>query len=193
MITTAAASPPLATRTLTSPIGVLTLHAGPAGLRAILLPETRHPPRLDDDPAPSSGSRTASSDRRTASSAPRTLAAALDHAARELDEYFAGRRRAFTVPLDPGGTPFQRAVWAALARIPFAATLSYGQLAAAIGRPSASRAVGAANGKNPLPIIVPCHRVIGHDGSLTGFGGGLPTKRWLLEHEAAIVAPRLPL
>jgi methylated-DNA-[protein]-cysteine S-methyltransferase len=106
----------------------------------------------------------------------------------ELDEYFAGKRRDFDLPLDPAGTDRQRAVWQALCRIPFGETRSYGQLAAAVGNPKASRAVGAANGKNPIAIVIPCHRVIGADGSLTGYGGGLPTKEWLLRHERALLA-----
>jgi len=110
----------------------------------------------------------------------------LGAAARELAEYFAGERRVFTVPLDPSGTAFQRCVWDALAEIPFGQTRSYAQQAGAIGRPDAVRAVAAANGKNPLPIVVPCHRVIGGDGSLTGYAGGLEIKRALLEHEGAI-------
>jgi methylated-DNA-[protein]-cysteine S-methyltransferase len=105
-------------------------------------------------------------------------------AIRELREYFAGKRRAFTVELKPAGTSFQLAVWQALRAIPYGETISYGELARRIGRPSASRAVGAANGANPLPIIVPCHRVIGADGSLTGFGGGVETKRFLLGLES---------
>lgn len=103
----------------------------------------------------------------------------------QLAEYFAGRRRSFDLPLAPRGTEFQHIVWAALTRIPYGATLSYGELARQIGRPHASRAVGLANGANPLPIIVPCHRVIGADGSLTGFGGGLEVKRTLLALERA--------
>lgn len=113
----------------------------------------------------------------------RTPHPVLDQARDELDAYFAGARTTFSVPLAAAGTPFQQKVWDALVTIPFAETWSYGQLARAIGRPSASRAVGAANGKNPLPIIVPCHRVIGAAGALVGFGGGLPTKQWLLAHE----------
>jgi methylated-DNA-[protein]-cysteine S-methyltransferase len=101
----------------------------------------------------------------------------------QLAEYFAGARREFSVPLAPRGTPFQLAVWQALRAIPCGETISSGELAARLG--SAARAVGAANGANPLPIIVPCHRVIGADGSLTGFGGGLPIKRALLELEGA--------
>jgi methylated-DNA-[protein]-cysteine S-methyltransferase len=89
----------------------------------------------------------------------------------------------FDVPLAPQGTPFQHRVWDALVEIPFGVVRSYGQLAQAIGRPTASRAVGAANGRNPIAIIVPCHRVIGANGELTGYAGGLPIKRWLLEHE----------
>jgi methylated-DNA-[protein]-cysteine S-methyltransferase len=106
-------------------------------------------------------------------------------AATQLGEYFAGRRRAFDLKLAPRGTEFQHLVWAALTRIPYGETLSYGELARRIGKPQASRAVGLANGANPLPIVVPCHRVIGADGSLTGFGGGLDTKRTLLALERA--------
>jgi methylated-DNA-[protein]-cysteine S-methyltransferase len=101
-----------------------------------------------------------------------------------LAAYFAGDIHALTaVPTAAGGTAFQREVWAALRRIPAGTTVSYGQLAAALGRKGASRAVGGANGANPIPIVVPCHRVIGADGSLTGFGSGLPRKQWLLDHE----------
>jgi methylated-DNA-[protein]-cysteine S-methyltransferase len=103
----------------------------------------------------------------------------------QLGEYFAGRRRAFDLPLAPRGTEFQRRVWRELTAIPYGKTISYGELARRIGKPSASRAVGLANGANPLPVIVPCHRVIGADGSLTGFGGGLPIKRKLLALEEA--------
>jgi methylated-DNA-[protein]-cysteine S-methyltransferase len=104
-------------------------------------------------------------------------------ALRQLEDYFAGRRRSFDLELRPEGTEFQREVWSALRRIPYGTTISYGELACRVGRPRASRAVGAANGRNPLPIVIPCHRVIGSDGRLTGFGGGLPAKRWLLAHE----------
>jgi methylated-DNA-[protein]-cysteine S-methyltransferase len=114
---------------------------------------------------------------------------ALSYAVVQLEEYFAGERRQFSLPLQPEGTPFQKVVWSALRTIPYGATLSYGELARRIGRPSASRAVGAANGANPLPIIVPCHRVIGADRSLTGFGGGLKTKRFLLALEAGVAPP----
>lgn len=111
---------------------------------------------------------------------------ALDAARRQLDEYFAGSRRAFDLPLNVLGTPFQLGVWSALRRIPYAKTWSYQQLAAAVGRERAVRAVGLANGRNPLAIIVPCHRVIGRDGSLTGFGGGIDAKAWLLVHERRV-------
>jgi len=104
----------------------------------------------------------------------------------QLGEYFAGRRQDFDLPLAPAGTAFQRAVWSELRRIPFATTASYGEIAARVSRPRAVRAVGAANGANPIALIVPCHRVIGSDGRLTGYGGGLPTKHWLLSHEAAV-------
>jgi methylated-DNA-[protein]-cysteine S-methyltransferase len=107
----------------------------------------------------------------------------LAFARRQLDEYFAGTRQVFELPLHPVGTPFQLAVWRALAKIPYGTTTSYGEMARRIGQPQAVRAVGAANGRNPLPIVLPCHRVIGSDGSLTGFGGGLPTKRFLLAME----------
>jgi methylated-DNA-[protein]-cysteine S-methyltransferase len=111
--------------------------------------------------------------------------AVLDDARRELDAYFAGRLRTFNIPLAPNGTEFQRRVWSALRDIPFGTTISYADLARRVSNAAAVRAVGAANGRNPIPVIVPCHRVIGSNGSLTGFGGGLPRKQWLLRHEAA--------
>jgi methylated-DNA-[protein]-cysteine S-methyltransferase len=116
--------------------------------------------------------------------------ALLDRTAAQLGEYFDGTRRAFELPLSPRGTLFQRTVWTELARIPYGEAISYAQLAQRIGKPAAMRAVGAANGRNPLPILVPCHRVIGADGSLTGFGGGLPTKAFLLRLEG-VLAPDL--
>jgi methylated-DNA-[protein]-cysteine S-methyltransferase len=109
--------------------------------------------------------------------------APLAAAVRQLNEYFAGRRREFDLPLRLHGTVFQTRVWHELAAIPYGQTWSYGQLARRINQPSASRAVGLANGRNPISILVPCHRVIGADGSLTGYGGGLERKRWLLAHE----------
>jgi methylated-DNA-[protein]-cysteine S-methyltransferase len=104
-------------------------------------------------------------------------------AKRQLDEYFDGRRKQFDLPLAPDGTPFQRGVWNALMKIPYGETTSYGVLAKRIGKPAAVRAVGAANGQNPIPIVIPCHRVIGADGRLVGFGGGLETKQFLLRLE----------
>ena len=111
----------------------------------------------------------------------------LMQAERELEEYFAGRRTAFSVPLSMHGTPFQMAVWAALRAIPYGETRSYGELARRIGRPGACRAVGMANHVNPLPILVPCHRVVGADGHLTGYAGGLDVKKYLLELEGVHV------
>jgi methylated-DNA-[protein]-cysteine S-methyltransferase len=106
-------------------------------------------------------------------------------AAAELAEYFAGARRDFTVPLAPRGTDFQRAVWEQLRLIPYGTTVTYGEIARRLGAPAASRAVGLANGRNPIAIVVPCHRVIGADGSLTGFGGGMDAKRTLLDLESS--------
>ncbi|MBI3892574.1 MAG: methylated-DNA--[protein]-cysteine S-methyltransferase [Candidatus Wallbacteria bacterium] len=107
----------------------------------------------------------------------------LDRAEEELAEYFRGERRSFAVPLEFRGTPFQQAVWRALGAIPFGETRTYGELARQLGRPGAARAVGAANRVNPFSIVVPCHRVVGASGELTGYAGGLDRKRWLLEHE----------
>ena len=108
---------------------------------------------------------------------------AFDDVVSQLTEYFAGRRQRFELPLAPEGTPFQQRVWRELQDVPYGVTISYGQLAARIGQPTASRAVGLANGSNPLPIVIPCHRVIGADGTLTGYGGGLPIKERLLALE----------
>ena len=105
------------------------------------------------------------------------------HAAGQLDEYFKGTRREFTLPSVPAGTAFQQEVWRALLAVPYGETTWYGELARRIGRPAASRAVGLANGSNPIPIIIPCHRVIGSNGSLTGYGGGLPIEQQLLDLE----------
>ena len=108
----------------------------------------------------------------------------LDQAQAQLDAYFAGERESFDVALAPEGTELQRQVWRALGQIPFAQTRSYAQLAASIGRPRAARAVGSANARNPISIIVPCHRVVGADGALTGYAGGVEAKQWLLTHES---------
>lgn len=112
--------------------------------------------------------------------------------AEQLDSYFDGRLRAFDLPLNPQGTAFQRKVWAALAEIPYGETISYLELARRIGNPNSVRAVGLANGKNPLPIVVPCHRVVGSNGALVGYGGGLPIKKALLALEG-VLAPQLDL
>lgn len=152
--------------TIDSPVGPLLLAASDAGLHAIEFHQSRHPVRRDGwQPGHHP---------------------LLDEAARQLGEYFAGARRSFDLPLAPRGTEFQCMVWHTLAGISFGETISYAQLAARVGKPTAMRAVGAANGRNPLPIVLPCHRVIGADGSLTGFGGGLPTKRFLLQLEGAL-------
>lgn len=150
---------------LPSPVGILTLIAGRIGLSAILWE--------DDDPA-----RVPVGD--TAEGAGHPV---LAETARQLTEYFAGTRRAFDLALDFRGTEFQKAVWAALLSIPFGETRSYGEIARMIGRPGASRAVGAANGRNPISIVAPCHRVVGANGALTGFAGGLAAKRFLLDLE----------
>jgi methylated-DNA-[protein]-cysteine S-methyltransferase len=151
-----------------TPIGTLTLAGTDTGLRAVWF-AGQEPSRAAD----AAGS---------ASARPPVL----DAAAAQLDEYFAGQRTAFDLPLDVRGPYFQRQAWLALASIPYGSTVSYGEQARRIGYPGAARAVGAANGRNPLPVILPCHRVIGANGSLTGFGGGLGTKRWLLEHEMQV-------
>jgi methylated-DNA-[protein]-cysteine S-methyltransferase len=145
-----------------SPIGPLGLVSSEAGLRAVLFDGRRI---------------------RAEGGSP-----VLDDAARQLEAYFDGDLVAFDLPLDLHGTGFQRRCWLALASIPYGQTVSYGEQARRLGLGSdAARAVGAANGRNPLPIVLPCHRVIGADGSLTGFGGGLHVKRFLLEHEGALL------
>jgi methylated-DNA-[protein]-cysteine S-methyltransferase len=146
-----------------SPVGRLTLAADDAGLRHIAFELGRHPVWIGDDW--------------------RRDAAAFACVREQLAAYFAGELTEFDLPLAPQGSAFDRRVWSALRTIAYGATLSYGELARRIGGATAARAVGAANGRNPLPIVVPCHRVIGADGSLTGFGGGIATKKFLLEHE----------
>ena len=157
----------LSTTTHPSPVGMLTLVASDAGLRAILWP--------DDTPG-----RVRFSE---------ALLENPDHpilrqAMAQLDAYFAGERSRFDIPLDVAGTDFQLEVWTALGRIPFGVKTSYGELAAEIGKPGSARAVGAAVGRNPISIVVPCHRVLGKDGRLTGFAGGLEAKTRLLALEA---------
>lgn len=113
----------------------------------------------------------------------------LRNCVRQLEEYFAGERREFDLLVRPEGTEFQMAAWEVLRTIPYGQTMSYAQQAGRAGSPKGSRAVGSANGRNPIAIVIPCHRVIGADGSLTGFGGGIDTKRWLLEHEQHVLGP----
>lgn len=149
---------------LDSPIGPLLMLAGSKGLTAI-----RFAPAKGEHELPDGAQRGN---------------AILTKAKAQLAEYFAGARTSFDVPVTPEGTEFMQGVWKELVRIPFGETISYGELARRIGNPKASRAVGLANGKNPIPIIIPCHRVIGADGSLTGFAGGIPIKESLLRHEA---------
>jgi methylated-DNA-[protein]-cysteine S-methyltransferase len=153
-----------------SPVGPLTLVASDGALVGLYMDEQRHRPAPATFGEPDAGQ----DDELFAD------------AASQLDEYFDGERTAFDLRLALDGTTFQRRVWAALQDIPYGQTISYGQLADQIGQPSASRAVGLANGKNPVGIIVPCHRVVGADGSLTGYGGGIERKHYLLAHERRV-------
>jgi len=146
-----------------SPLGPLLLVADDAGLRQILFVNGRHPARLQ--------------------SSWKEDRAAFSEAISQLHAYFTGERENFDLQLAPEGTPFQLAVWHRLCDIPYGETISYGELATRIGNPKASRAVGLANGSNPIPIVIPCHRVIGSNGKLTGYGGGLPIKEKLLALE----------
>ena len=160
---------PLTFRHIDSPVGPLLLVADEHALRVIEFENPRHP--IAPSPLWQAGDTPV-----------------IRQAERQLAEYFRGERQRFDVPLAPVGTPFQREVWTTLAGIPYGQTISYAQLAQRVAKPTAMRAVGAANGRNPLPIVLPCHRVIGADGSLTGFGGGLPTKQFLLQLEGALPA-----
>jgi methylated-DNA-[protein]-cysteine S-methyltransferase len=153
------------TTTMDSPVGVLTLAARDGKLVGVYMTDQRHPPtgtehwRRDD--------------------------ASFAEAVPQLAAYFAGELHEFDLPIELSGTPFQCRVWSALRDIPYGCTISYGELARRVGNERASRAVGLANGRNPVSIVVPCHRVIGANGSLTGYGGGLERKSWLLDHERA--------
>jgi len=153
-----------------SPIGELLLIGGDAGLRGLFM-------------TPHIGGATVAADWRRDD-------AALAEPRAQIEAYFAGELTEFDLALDPQGTAFQQLVWSGLREIPFGETCSYGELAEAIGAPGAARAVGLANGRNPISVIVPCHRVIGADGSLTGYGGGLDRKRLLLAHERAVLGDR---
>ncbi|WP_327754153.1 methylated-DNA--[protein]-cysteine S-methyltransferase [Sphingobium sp. SJ10-10] len=152
-------------RMMASPVGELTLVASEKGLAAVLW-ENDDPKHVRLEPRVERGDHPL-----------------LDKAGQQLGEYFAGQREAFDLPLDFKGTDFQKRVWAALLTIPFGETRSYADIASQIGKPSAYRAVGAANGRNPISIIAPCHRVVGANGALTGFAGGLKAKQYLLELE----------
>ena len=160
-------------RTIDSPVGTLTLAGRDGILTNLRMDDQTHAPADQPDWEPDQD--------------------AFADVAEQLDAYFAGELTTFDVPLQLEGTPFQREVWAALQEIPYGETWSYGQLADHIGKPGAARAVGLANGRNPVGIIVPCHRVIGADGSLTGYGGGLPRKQALLQLERERSEPRLAL
>ncbi len=148
-----------------SPIGRLLLHSDGSALTGLYMDVAGRPVRGSESWTEDAG------------------AGPLPEAVKQLGEYFAGRRREFDLPLRLEGTPFQERVWQVLREIPYGQTWSYGALARRLDNPNASRAVGLANGRNPVSILVPCHRVIGADGSLTGYGGGLERKRWLLAHE----------
>lgn len=150
---------------LETPIGILLIAGDEEAVRRIEFPRHGKPARPEGSWVESSRGTVA-------------------EAARQLREYFAGEREQFELPLAPEGTEFQRAVWRRLQEIPYGETVSYGEVAKCIGNPKASRAVGAANGQNPIPIVIPCHRVVGANGKLTGFGGGLPVKEALLALEA---------
>lgn len=158
---------------VSSPVGPLTLTAEGDALVEV---------DLAASPAPLTGV----ADAATVANGPALVPPVLAEATRQLDAYFAGKLREFDLPLLARGTPFQRTVWNALREIPYGETVSYADVARRVGRPSAVRAVGAANGRNPLAIVVPCHRVIGSDGSLTGYAGGLEMKRALLTLEAGV-------
>jgi methylated-DNA-[protein]-cysteine S-methyltransferase len=159
----------LSSTVMDSPMGPLTIVASNAGLRAVLWPR--------DDPARVPLGEIAKTTKTTDHP---VLVAAVE----QLSEYFAGDRQSFDLLLDPIGTDFQQSAWMALRAIPYGTTVSYGGQAAAMGDKRKARAVGAANGRNPISIIVPCHRVVGSNGSLTGFAGGLESKQWLLDHES---------
>lgn len=152
-----------------TPVGELTLYASDRGLRGVLWPGESTTLGLDAQPLQPTDTDPA--------------ATVLRAAVVQLDEYFAGTRRDFDLPLDAQGTEFQRSAWAELRRIPYGSTISYAEQARRLGDVNKSRAVGGANGRNPLSIVVPCHRVVGVNGALTGFAAGVDVKQWLLRHE----------
>lgn len=167
--------------TVPSPVGDLLLAADDAGLTGLYFAEHRHGPGAE---TPGAGASAPSAAWTPAEARPGAAADVLAEARAQLVRYFAGELTAFTLPLAARGTPFQVRVWHALRDIPFGGTISYAELARRVGAPTAVRAVGGANARNPISVVVPCHRVVGADGSLTGFGGGVERKRWLLAHEA---------
>ena len=169
----AAARVSISVRTLKTPVGILRVAASEDRVLSVELPRRRSEPPLE---------------RWLRSHLTRAEPPVLHTALAQLREYFAGKRRQFDVPIDPAGTEFQQRVWDAVTAIPFGETTSYGKIAAALGGSTVARAVGAAVGANPIPIIIPCHRVIGSDDSLTGYGGGLRMKIWLLRHEGVLLA-----
>ncbi|WP_051951056.1 methylated-DNA--[protein]-cysteine S-methyltransferase [Actinacidiphila yeochonensis] len=172
-MTTLGASPVNAAHTvIDSPCGPLTLVAADGALAGLYMTDHRHQPPLE-------------------TFGPRSDLMIFDRAAEQLTAYFAGESTTFDLDLHAAGTPFQQRVWAALRTIPYGETITYGELAESLGQPTASRAVGLANGRNPISIIVPCHRVIGANGSMTGYGGGISRKQWLLDFERGAVQPTL--
>ena len=169
--------------TMTSPVGMLLLTAVPTGLTRVWFDKQDGQRRAG---RAGTGTRADAEPGWVVSGGAGEASRVLEAARTQLEEYFAGVRTGFDLPLLPDGSAFQQQVWARLRQIPYGATISYSELARRVGDPSAVRAVGGANARNPIPIVVPCHRVIGADGSLTGFGGGIERKRWLLAHEGAL-------
>jgi methylated-DNA-[protein]-cysteine S-methyltransferase len=153
-------------RTYEAPFGVVTVVGSDLGIRFVMFSNDAHPKPLE-----------------MLHISDIEIHVSVNDAITQLEEYFAGSRLDFELPLDLQGTEFQVAAWNALAEIPYGRTASYGQQAASIGRSKAVRAIGGANGRNPVAIVLPCHRIVGADGSLTGFGGGIEVKKWLLDHE----------
>jgi len=155
-------------RTYEAPFGVVTVVGSDLGIRYVMFSDDAHPKPLE-----------------SLQISDTEIHDSVNNAITQLEDYFNGSRREFDLPLDLHGTEFQVAAWNALAEVPYGHTASYGQQAASIGRPTAVRAIGGANGRNPVAIVLPCHRIVGADGSLTGFGGGIAVKKWLLDHEQA--------
>ena len=158
-------------RTYEAPFGVVTVVGSELGIRFVMFANDAHPKPLEQ-------LQISDTD----------IHDSVNDAITQLDEYFNRSRQEFDLQLDLRGTEFQVAAWKALADIPYGRTASYGQQAASIGRPKAVRAIGGANGRNPVAIVLPCHRIVGADGSLTGFGGGIAVKQWLLQHERSVIA-----